>query len=590
MKTIRTLSKSYDLKGLKGKLLLCDPDSVPLTPPELYIRSGVDHDWVMRLEALIEEGAELDPVIVAYVEELEKEVLVGGNHRVEAHRGLMSPEIKVLHIGKISLEEFFKLQRELNPDILPMDTEELKRYAEKLYDHLKSKYEKKELYEKIAQAVGRSSETVRKWLADKEQEEKQAKVRRAIELREKGYTQEQIAEELGVSERTIRNWLSEAEKMGDITKISSLTLLTDHTPTPEGLKLWGEYVLNAQNLSDAYHEMAFEEFIKEKGYQTENIRDFLIQIRKQITSYITNLANAGASESAIKTALAKEKAGIFAHISTPAKTKLANLLKDTIADIIKETHQRQEEEAQILSIAEEIIQDPEYTFSNWTDLAIKVRERRGDDLPTKGSGQTQDIADLLKKHSDHLLQLYNQTPEVPEEKVREILKDHDLDEFESLEQLKETIKASVLQEGYRWTNKAEWIITEAHNNHIKETSLLSPEPSAGTPPALSEEEESPFDDIEAFLKKADEAWDKMHAQEELPTEKKTRDIDKTSVNPRGRPPKEKFFDKERELEDLKNRMKEAMWLIINKFGWEAAGKALDEVVEEFREYAPEGLV
>jgi len=81
MKVIKTLSENYDLKGLKGKLLLCDPETVPLTPPDLYIRSGIDRDWVMRLEVLIEEGADFDPVIVAYVKELEKEILVGGNHR-----------------------------------------------------------------------------------------------------------------------------------------------------------------------------------------------------------------------------------------------------------------------------------------------------------------------------------------------------------------------------------------------------------------------------------------------------------------------------------------------------------------------------
>ena len=580
MKVVKTLSENYDLKGLKGKLLLCDPASVPLTPSELYIRSGIDRDWVMRLEVLIEEGADLDPVVVAYVKDLGKEVLVGGNHRVEAYRGLMEPEIKVLHIGEISLEEFFKLQRELNPDILPMDTEELKRYAEKLYDHLKSKYEKKELYEKIADAVGRSPETVRKWLAGKEQEEKREKIRRAIELKEKGYTQEQIAKELGVPRRTVAGWLA---KMGELTKSAKTPLLTPTgDPTPEGLKLWGEFVLEAQKLGDIFNDSAFYTFAQKKGYQVEMHGMFLAEIRERVYSYINNLVSSGLKLRQIQEAMVYEREGVFEHLSTPVKKKLALLLKNYIENKIEEKKRLTELELKSLEVAKEIVQDPEYVFSNWIDLAMKVRGKLGEDLPTRGSARTQEIADILKKHhSDTLMELYNQIPEVPEEKVKEILEDHDLEEFESLEQLIATVKASVLQEGYRWTRKAELIIIEAYREFEK-ASLHSPSDSpttasAGSGPALSEED--PYADREAILKKAEEAWERMHAQEELPMEKENK-------GKRGRPPKEKFFDKDRELEDLKNQMREALWLIVNKFGWEAAAKVLDEVVEEFREDTP----
>jgi len=89
--------------------------------------------------------------------------------------------------------------------------------------------------------VGRSPETVRKWLANKEKEEKQAKIKKALELREKGYTQEQIAEELGVSQGTVSKWFQEYSKRENLPKgISLLTPTGD--PTPEGIKLFDEHL------------------------------------------------------------------------------------------------------------------------------------------------------------------------------------------------------------------------------------------------------------------------------------------------------------------------------------------------------------
>ena len=317
MKAIKTLSKSYDLNGLKGKLLLCDPNSISLTPSELYIRSGVNEEWVEHLKQLVEEGADLDPVVVAKVEG--KDLLVSGNHRVSAYRKL-GKEIKVLHIGEISLEEFFKLQRELNPDILPMDTEELRRYAEKLYDHLKGKYKKEKLYEKIADAVGRSPETVRKWLAGKEQEEKREKIRRAIELREKGWKVKDIAKELGVDERTVYRYLEEPDKMGHITKMTLLTPAGD--PTPEGIRLFEEYLRTQDRLPPAWNWENFSRWLEGEGKEVEgDIKEFVSCFIKPVSRAIKLFAGQGEEDWNAVTRYLSAKEPL-SRLTAPSRDKL----------------------------------------------------------------------------------------------------------------------------------------------------------------------------------------------------------------------------------------------------------------------------
>jgi len=70
-----------------------------------------------------------------------------------------------------------------------------------------------------------SDRTVREWLKAIKEEEKREKIKKALELREKGLSIREIAKELRVTERTIRNWFAEAEKMEETSKISA-SLLT----------------------------------------------------------------------------------------------------------------------------------------------------------------------------------------------------------------------------------------------------------------------------------------------------------------------------------------------------------------------------
>jgi len=578
MKVLKTLSESYELRGLKGKLLLVDPDTVPLTPLELYIRSDINRDWVVRLQVLVEEGAELDPVVVAFVKDIGKEVLVGGNHRVEAYKGLTN-EIKVLHIGEISLEDFFKLQRELNPDILPMDTEELKSYAEKLYDHLKSKYEKKELYKKIAEAVGRSPETVRKWLARKEQEEKQQKIKKALELREKGYSLREIAKELNVGVATVKDWLERSE-MAKIAKTEHLPLLTPQgTPTPEGLRLWSEYVEQAevQSLEKAFDETSFYEFLKSKGYEAEYYGQFINDLRQEIFSYVQKLVDTGMSEASVRTAISREKTGIFKNLSSTAKAKLAGLLSDYIESLIEERERRKEEEELILNTAKEIIQNPEFVFSHWTNLGKEIlRKLEEEGKYLKHRYHEGDIAKILQKHSNTLIDIYNQIPEITQEELKQLVESQDPEEFESLPQFIETLKARIVQEGKRPAG-LESIATTFWNNYwsqkLKEQEEKTPSPQppsqdlAGNQPAPSNEEEE-------YRKKLEESWEKAHSQEE-------------EEQPKKRGPKgphqfktQKPQTPEEILRDAEHQIKAYTILIISKFGRKKALQVIDEILSD----------
>jgi len=95
--------------------------------------------------------------------------------------------------------------------------------------------------EKIREIFGVGERTVREWLKPIKEEEKREKIRKAIELREKGWKIKEISEKLGVPERTLHEWFKTA-KMAKIAKIAVSLLTPDGTPTPEGLKLWSDYV------------------------------------------------------------------------------------------------------------------------------------------------------------------------------------------------------------------------------------------------------------------------------------------------------------------------------------------------------------
>lgn len=186
-----------------------------MTPPELYIRQVINHKWVTKLREILKEGRELDAILVVKkVEGIEREnIIISGDHRFMAYQGLRET-IPVLYLDKeISREEFFRIQFFFPKPELQLKEEDLKEYAKKIYREFSNKgYPKTEIYKKIAEIVNRSEKTVRRWLSEfieKEKEQREELKRRAIELREEGKSIREISEELGVPERTVMRWLKD---------------------------------------------------------------------------------------------------------------------------------------------------------------------------------------------------------------------------------------------------------------------------------------------------------------------------------------------------------------------------------------------
>ena len=404
------------------------------------VLTGTVEEKVEEYRELLEEGVEFDPIQV-WEREDGRYWVIDGVHRVEAHKRAGKERIKA---------KLVKCKDELNYRIkaiqanlkhgLALAKGERPILAQMLYRQGLSE-------EEIKKVFGVSSDTVRKWLAPVKQEEKREKIRRAIELREKGWKVKDIAKELGVDERTVYRYLEEPDKMGHITKMTLLTPAGD--PTPEGIRLFEEYLRTQDRLPPAWNWENFSRWLEGEGKEVEgDIKEFVSCFIKPVSRAIKLFAGQGEEDwNAVKRYLSAKEP--LSKLTATSREKL-------------------------------------FTWA----------KRFWDKEPKKA--------------------------EAPSEPP-------------------------------------------------------SYSPSAGSQPAFSEED--PYADREAILKKAEEAWERMHAQEELPMEKENK-------GKRGRPPKEKFFDKDRELEDLKNQMREALWLIVNKFGWEAAAKVLDEVVEEFREDTP----
>ena len=212
----------------QAKLIHLPLSEINITPPELYIRQAINHKWVTKLREILKEGKELDPIVVAKrIEGIEREnIIISGNHRFMAYQGLRET-IPVLYLDKeISREEFFRIQFLFSKPELQLKEEDLKEYAKKIYREFSSKgYPKTEIYKKIAEIVNRSEKTVRRWLSEfieKEKEQREELRRKAIELREQGKTIREIAEELGVHENTVRNWLKEKDNPTKLDTMSKI--------------------------------------------------------------------------------------------------------------------------------------------------------------------------------------------------------------------------------------------------------------------------------------------------------------------------------------------------------------------------------
>ena len=184
--------------------------------------------------------------------------------------------------------------------------------------------------EEIRRVFGVKERTIREWLKSVKEEEKQKKIRKAKELREKGWKVKDIAKELGVPESTVKDWLRT-----EMAKSAKIVLLTpEGTPTPEGLRHFSDFVLTCDGEWHLENPDILLHQLIEKGYEVEyvELKKFHRAVMEAILSLIRRLAGAGLSTAQIKASLIHERSGIFEHLSTAAKKRLTTLLESIIEE------------------------------------------------------------------------------------------------------------------------------------------------------------------------------------------------------------------------------------------------------------------
>ncbi len=430
------------------------------------VLTGTVEEKVEEYRELIEECVEFDPILVWEREDGQYWV-IDGVHRIEAHKRAGKERIKAKLVKcKDELDYRIKAIQANLKHGLALARGERPELARILY-----RQGVKE--EEIRRIFGVSQDTVRKWLAPVKQEEKEKKIRKALELRERGLSIREIAKELGEPKTTIERWLSHS---GNLSQIGTLSLLTPTgDPTPEGIKLFSQHLESHETkLPPAWNYSNFERWLEREGKEVEgSVKDFV----RCFTSVMSRTFKLFAQEKEEYSAVRK-----YLETKEPIK-KLTPRARKLLLD--------------------------------WAERYYK-----------------KELEEIVEKEAS--------SPPL------------------------------------------------AHSSPFPSLS-----PLAGSQPAPSEEEED-------YLKKAEKAWEKLQAEGGPPKIELVEDENgmthvklleeeqKPAKGKRGRPPKpQPEYTKEAEIEELKNIMRDALWTLVNKFGWETAGKVLDEVVEEYREYAPE---
>ena len=177
--------------------------------------TGTVEEKVKEYADLMENGVEFDPIKV-WEREDGRVWVVDGVHRIEASRrigreyieGEPLPIKDELHYRMEAIKHNLKHGLALTPD-------ERKLCAQQLYlsgvDEVN-----------IQRLFGVSDRTIRRWLSDIKSEKKEELIKKARDLRERGYTYEEIAKELQVPRRTIQEWFSLTAKTDTMSEIANI--------------------------------------------------------------------------------------------------------------------------------------------------------------------------------------------------------------------------------------------------------------------------------------------------------------------------------------------------------------------------------
>ena len=415
------------------------------------IITGTIPEVVEKYARQIEEGVEFEAIIVWKREN--EYWLVDGAHRLEAHRKAGKEKIKAIIREDIKDELEYRIEaiRYNLKHGVALKPEERIQNAQILYRLGVSE-------EKLREVFGVSDRTIKRWLSPVKEEEKQRKKEEVKKLKEEGASVKEIAEKVGVSEKTVYEWTKKTAE-NDI-----LTLFADG-PTKEGLVLLSDFIEEKVEEPKDIKESLFEEYLKERGYKVkgEEVLRLIQSFHKEIRKYVEDKAFEGYSETQIRALISKEKKGILGKLSSTARSKVAGLFKDLISSEVKEYEERKEELRKLIEEAKRLVAQPSFVFSNWENLAKEVLEK----VETKNFYSEVFIAKLFAKHSEEILEEYYKIPVADEDTIKETLEFYDLEEFETVEELIETVNAAVIQKGFRPT-KVRQIATEYWKKYQEE--------------------------------------------------------------------------------------------------------------------------
>ena len=368
------------------------------------VLTGTVQEVVERYKEAMEAGEQFPPIKVWKREN--GYWLIDGVHRLQAHK-LLGREYIEAELVECKDELDFRI-RAITENIkhgLALSSEEIKENARLLY-----RAGLKDVKE-IAKILKRTERAVYYYLEDLIEEERQNLRKQILQLRDSGLKIREIAEKTGLSERWVKQILSEGEEIEKISK-TSLSL----PPTKEAIKLFSEFleVIDVETKGLAEKWQAFlSARMAERGFEIEGDPvKFLASLIDETRDVIKRFGDA--EWSVVEKAV--ESISWVKELSAVARKNWIGRSRKYWESIKEELERKRQLETLILQRAEEVLRDHTYIFSNWNNLAHHLRSTYQDFTQITESK----IRDVLIKHSDSLIAIYEEIPELTEEEWEQI--------------------------------------------------------------------------------------------------------------------------------------------------------------------------
>ncbi len=508
------------------------------------VLTGTVQEVVERYREAMEAGEQFPPIKVWKREN--GYWLIDGVHRLTALRELGKEYVEAELVECRSEIEFRIIA--ITENIrhgLALSPEEIKENARLLF-----KAGLKDVKE-IAKILKRTERAVYYYLEDLIEEERQNLRKQILQLRDSGLKIREIAEKTGLSERWVKQILSEGEEIEKISK-TSLSL----PPTKEAIKLFSEFleVIDVETKGLAENWKTFIEVrAKERGFEIEGdpVR-FLASLVDETRDVIKRFGDA--EWSVVEKAV--ENISWVKELSARARKTWLERSKRYWESIKEELEKKKEIERLVLETAKAILQDPVYIFSNWNNLAHTIRSK-GKENPLLRQTVEGEIRDILLKHSDELLEVYNSIPEITEEEWEQIAGEKAMNYSKAVEVAISHGKRLPYAMWLAWHQKV-----EASERALSPSTSPPSSGLAGSQPALSN------------IQISDDDWADWNDDDEVQKKVQEKKQEKKEV---------KLVPPEEELERLAGDIYRIVAIVMERYSIEVIEEWWEEIEKEVRE-------